>query len=87
MTDEPRLTPGLKAIREALWGRQTGRCALCGEVMPAARFEVAHATLWKKLRPTIDHVRPVSKGGGSEIDNLQLAHAVCNWRKGDAWRP
>jgi 5-methylcytosine-specific restriction endonuclease McrA len=55
--------------------------------MPKSRWEVAHATLWKKQRPTFDHIRPRTKGGADDPANLQLAHAQCNKRKGDAWRP
>ncbi|MEQ9505090.1 MAG: HNH endonuclease signature motif containing protein [Hyphomonas sp.] len=50
--------------------------------MPASRFDLAHATLWKKQRPTFDHIRPKAAGGSEAWSNLQLAHAVCNWRKG-----
>ncbi len=31
---------------------------------------------------TIDHIRPRSKGGGSHRANLQIAHKLCNSRKG-----
>jgi 5-methylcytosine-specific restriction endonuclease McrA len=55
--------------------------------MPATRWDTPHATVWKKRRPAFDHIRPRSKGGGDEVGNLQLAHADCNKRKGDAWRP
>ena len=65
-----------------LWEAQQGCCALCGKPMPANRFDVAHATLWKKQRPSFDHIRPRAAGGGDAPGNLQLAHAVCNWRKG-----
>jgi 5-methylcytosine-specific restriction endonuclease McrA len=54
--------------------------------MPRRRGEVPHATVWKKKRPTFDHIRPRAKGGEDEALNLQLAHAECNWRKGDRWR-
>jgi 5-methylcytosine-specific restriction endonuclease McrA len=64
-----------------------GRCALCGESMPRGRFDVPHATVWKKKRPTFDHIRPRAKGGGDPPENLQLAHARCNKRKGDCWKP
>ena len=70
-----------------LWDAQAGVCAICGEAMPRTRWDAPHATVWKKLRPTIDHIRPVSKGGGDGPVNLQLAHARCNKTKGDAWRP
>lgn len=34
-------------------------------------------------RATIDHVKPLSKGGTWDIDNLKLAHKKCNIEKGD----
>jgi 5-methylcytosine-specific restriction endonuclease McrA len=55
--------------------------------MPATRWETPHATVWKRRRPTFDHVRPRAKGGSDAPSNLQLAHAACNWIKGDDWRP
>lgn len=65
-----------------LWARQQGLCALCGKAMPKGRFDVAHATVWKKLRPSFDHIRARAAGGADGKGNLQLAHAECNWRKG-----
>ncbi|KCZ92075.1 hypothetical protein HHI_12619 [Hyphomonas hirschiana VP5] len=50
--------------------------------MPRHRFEVAHATLWKKQRPSFDHIRARARGGSDKPVNLQLAHAECNWKKG-----
>lgn len=36
------------------------------------------------LSPTVDHIIPVSKGGHpSALENLQLAHRVCNRAKAD----
>lgn len=32
--------------------------------------------------PTIDHVYPLVHGGTDTLDNVQLAHRVCNLRKG-----
>jgi len=69
-------------IFHTLWGQQEGCCALCGLAMPKDRFELVHATLWKKQRPTFDHIRPKAAGGSDCAENLQLAHAACNWRKG-----
>jgi 5-methylcytosine-specific restriction endonuclease McrA len=54
--------------------------------MPPNRWAVPHATIWKKQRPTFDHIRPRSKGGADDPANLQLAHAVCNKRKGADWK-
>lgn len=30
----------------------------------------------------IDHVVPWSRGGSSDMDNLQVSHSLCNMRKG-----
>lgn len=61
-----------------LLGRDGAACRLCGEEFT----DVAE--------PTIDHIWPVSRGGTSQLDNLQLAHALCNNRRGnddgEAWR-
>ena len=75
----------LSALFDQLWSTQEGRCAICGEVMPRGRFDVPHATVWKKRRPTFDHIRPRKKGGSDDPANFQLAHADCNWRKGASW--
>ncbi|MEM7660619.1 MAG: HNH endonuclease [Pseudomonadota bacterium] len=50
--------------------------------MPRHRFEVAHATLWKKLRPSFDHIVPRAAGGSDHEQNLRLAHANCNKKRG-----
>jgi 5-methylcytosine-specific restriction endonuclease McrA len=59
---------------EALW---TGFCGICEAPME-----------WSPRRPdplskSIDHIVPLSKGGAHEQSNLQWAHLVCNFRKGD----
>lgn len=74
--------PAETHVFRTLWDQQEGRCALCGVTMPATRFDVAHATLWKKWRPTVDHIVPVAAHGPDDLHNFQLAHALCNKRKG-----
>lgn len=70
-------------VFQALWDRQDGACALCGERMLVNRFQVPHARIWAKRRATIDHIVPRSKDGSDEAHNLQLAHAICNKIKGN----
>lgn len=38
-----------------------------------------------KLGWEIDHIKPVSAGGGDELENLQPLQWQNNRRKGDAW--
>lgn len=33
--------------------------------------------------PSVDHKVPIAAGGGDTLANVQLAHLLCNWRKGD----
>ncbi|WP_233355995.1 HNH endonuclease [Henriciella aquimarina] len=78
------ITPPQTDLFARLWQAQAGDCALCGKAMPRSRFEVAHAAIWKKERPTFDHIIPRAAGGPDRAENLQLAHARCNKRKGKA---
>lgn len=50
-------------------------CAICG--LPCFYGGDYLADLY----PTIDHIIPISKGGGHTWDNVQLAHRLCNINK------
>ncbi len=54
-----------------------GRCALCDEPVSFKPGTPRYAT--------IDHVRPLSRGGLDAPSNWQLACHECNQRKGNAW--
>lgn len=57
------------------------RCALCGGMCNPndhSYSEYAGATY-----PSIDHIIPMSKGGGHTWDNVQVAHMICNSLKSD----
>ena len=56
------------ALRAAVIARAQGACALCGGPLGSA----VH----------IDHAVPVSRGGKTDLPNLQAAHPACNLRKG-----
>ena len=36
---------------------------------------------------TIDHIKPLSRGGENALHNKQLAHGICNVEKGNKWTP
>lgn len=67
---------------KALIKRNGLRCAICGEMCDPDDHEWTDYTGPK--RPTIDHIIPMSKGGGHVWDNVQIAHALCNSIKRDA---
>ncbi len=47
-------------------------CGLCGLKINNPNDEL-----------TVDHIKPISLGGGHSRDNLQPAHRSCNLRKGN----
>ena len=58
-----------RRVKTALFTVQKGRCSYCGRTHRIRYLE-------------IDHKHPFSRGGGDEIDNLQLLCISCNMRKG-----
>lgn len=51
-------------------------CRLCGDPVD---LRLKHPDPMSK---SMDHVVPLSRGGRHELANVQLAHLVCNMRKG-----
>jgi len=56
-------------LKDAVIARDGYTCGICGGGVEA-----------KDL--SIDHIIPVSRGGSAELENLQVAHLICNIRKG-----
>lgn len=56
---------------QEIWERDGGACQLCGEPITDPK------------QRSIDHIIPISRGGTHEPANVQLAHRVCNSRKGN----
>jgi 5-methylcytosine-specific restriction endonuclease McrA len=52
--------------------RDRRRCGICGRPVKATRGP---------MRPSIDHIIPLSKGGKHELANVQLSHYRCNLSK------
>jgi 5-methylcytosine-specific restriction endonuclease McrA len=62
-----------------IWYRDFGICGICNEpIDPDLRYP-------DKQSMTLDHIVALSNGGKHEAANIQLAHAVCNCRKGNRW--
>src|SRR5437879_392402 len=59
-----RVTPW-HLLREAVWKRDAGLCWRCDE--PAGRQDFH-----------LDEVTPASEGGRFCMDNLRVAHSLCN---------
>lgn len=57
------------------------RCALCGGECDPADHKQGQSV--GPTYPSIDHIVPMSKGGGHTWDNVQIAHIKCNRQKSD----
>ena len=72
---DPSVTLKKLVIRDGL------RCAICGGMCDWNDHS------WSKysgpMYPSIDHIIPMSKGGGHVWENVQVAHIICNSEKGD----
>lgn len=58
------------------------KCAICGEQCNTNDHEWTQ--YFGPTSPTIDHIIPMSKGGGHVWNNVQVAHAICNSIKRDS---
>lgn len=54
-------------------------CALCGK--PCNWNDRSYGKYCGAYYPSIDHIIPMSKGGGHTWDNIQVAHIICNSKK------
>ena len=69
---------GYKTLRYSVIAeRDKWTCQLCGEPIDRTA-KVPHP-----LSPTLDHIIPLSVGGEHCEENSQMAHFICNSRKGD----
>jgi hypothetical protein len=59
-----------------VFARDRWRCQLCGCTTPKHRRGTTHSRA-----PELDHIVPISAGGGHTWDNVQCACRTCNIRK------
>jgi 5-methylcytosine-specific restriction endonuclease McrA len=63
--------------------RNGTRCAICGGTCDLTDYEVINGVwIYGNNYPSIDHIKPMSKGGNHSWENVQVAHRLCNSRKG-----
>lgn len=62
--------------RDYVFDRDRWRCQLCGKPVPRSKA-------WPHpMSASLDHVIPLARQGTHEHLNVQLAHLICNVRKG-----
>lgn len=62
-----------KFIMRQLINKNGAVCGICGRAIENMKD------------CTIDHIKPIARGGLTTMENCQLAHLECNRRKGDAY--
>jgi len=62
-----------RKVRKILRERDGDNCIWCSEPMLFG-LPIHH----HRLMPTIEHILPKWRGGGDDINNLALAHRICN---------
>lgn len=60
-----------------IYRRDKGLCGICGMPVP---LDKSPSNIWGA---TIDHIKPLSRGGLHAMANCQLAHRLCNSMKVD----
>lgn len=65
----------IESVRE----RDGDGCAYCG--IPVWFGETWPGDLFYRMQATLDHVIPISRGGGHVMDNIKIACRDCNTRK------
>lgn len=59
--------------------RDGNRCYICGKEMNLSDRRWGN---YGPDYPTVDHIRPLSKGGKNDLDNVRICCGLCNLRKG-----
>ena len=68
---------------EDLIKRDGLRCAICGEMCDPNDYKIINGVfVVGNHYPSMDHIIPFAKGGGHTWDNVQVAHLICNSKKG-----
>ena len=71
------ITNPIRVSADALIERDGNLCHIC---LTGIDLSLARNS---RFGATIDHVIPVSKGGADTLDNMKLAHWICNIKKGN----
>jgi len=62
--------------KKSRFKQQKGICPICSKKM-------SFDTNIDDLKPTVDHIIPLSKGGDDHYENVQTVHQKCNFEKGN----
>lgn len=69
-----------KKLHHEIYGEQKGKCYYCGKKMKQFYYVDGKAT---HETSTIDHKKPLARGGKHERENMVAACFECNNKKAD----
>lgn len=64
-----------------LMARDGANCSICGSPLDLKKRRSPRSRDPDQI--SLDHITPRSAGGLTKLDNLRLAHAACNWSRGN----
>jgi 5-methylcytosine-specific restriction endonuclease McrA len=73
--------PSQYYTRQQIFNRDGYDCYLCNLPVDLTANHVQGQPGWE-LYPHVEHVIPLALGGHDTLDNVKIAHAICNIRKG-----
>lgn len=68
------------SVRKAVIERDGMKCKLCGRKV-VLKSGKRRRTKGLEAQLTLDHVVPISKGGGPTVDNLRVTCRACNMKR------
>lgn len=80
--------PDYSITLEKLYKRDKGICSICGGICDWSDYTMqGNSFIAGNYYPSIDHIKPIAKGGLHEWNNVKLAHRICNTLKRDKYTP
>jgi 5-methylcytosine-specific restriction endonuclease McrA len=73
--------PSQYYTRQHIFDRDGYDCYLCNLPVELTANHIQGQPGWE-LYPHVEHVIPMALGGHDTLDNVKIAHAICNIRKG-----
>lgn len=65
-----------------IWIRDGGKCKICGKPVDINLSRGGYGKKMDMMCATVDHIVPLACGGEHTMENVRLAHLICNSKRG-----